>query len=68
MNAVDVVAWHANWAWSLPSIVLNVVIHVIGLGLINESVVCVLSGARDWYSYLHRAALLLDLREHDLPK
>ena len=45
MNAVDVGAWNANWAWSLPLIVLNVVIHVIGLGLINESVVRVLSGA-----------------------
>ena len=39
MNSVDVGAWNANWAWSLPLIVLNVVIHVIGLGLINESVV-----------------------------
>src|SRR5208282_4031819 len=45
MNAVDVGAWHANWAWSLPLIVLNVIIHVIGLGLINESMVRVLSGA-----------------------
>ena len=45
MNAVDVGAWNANWAWSLPLIVLNVVIHVIGLGLISESVVRVLSGA-----------------------
>ena len=45
MDAVDVGAWNANWAWSLPLIVLNVVIHVIGLGLINESVVRVLSGA-----------------------
>ena len=47
MNAVDVGAWNANWAWSLPLIVLNVVIHVIGLGLINESVVRVLSGAME---------------------
>jgi hypothetical protein len=46
MNAVEVGAWNANWAWSLPLIVLNVVIHVIGLGLINESVVRVLSGQR----------------------
>jgi hypothetical protein len=46
MNAVGVGAWNANWAWSLPLIVLNVVIHVIGLGLINESVVRVLSGQR----------------------
>jgi hypothetical protein len=45
MNAVDVGAWNANWAWSLPLIVLNVVIHVAGLGLINESIVHVLSGA-----------------------
>ena len=47
MNAVDVGAWNANWAWSLPLIVLNVVIHVIGLGLINESVVRVLSAAME---------------------
>src|SRR5439155_24389057 len=36
--------WHADWAWSLPLIVLTVVIHVLGLGLINERVVQVLSG------------------------
>ena len=40
-------AWSGNWAWSLPLIVLNVVIHVIGLGLINESVVRILSGAME---------------------
>ena len=39
--------WDANWAWSLPLIVLNVVVHVLGLGLINERVVRVLSGAMD---------------------
>jgi hypothetical protein len=47
MNAGDVGAWNANWAWSLPLIVLNVVIHVIGLGLINESVVRVLSAVTE---------------------
>ena len=39
--------WHADWAWSLPLIVLTVVIHVLGLGLINERVVRVLSGIMD---------------------
>jgi hypothetical protein len=43
----EVPAWNADWAWSLPLIVLNVVIHVLGLGLINERVVQVLSGAMD---------------------
>jgi hypothetical protein len=44
MNIIDMGAWKASWAWSLPLIVLNVVIHVIGLEVINESVVRVLSG------------------------
>ena len=38
MNEIDVSPWNADWAWGLPLIVLNVVIRVIGLGLINESV------------------------------
>jgi len=32
-------AWHADWVWSVPLIVLNVVIHVLGLGMINERLV-----------------------------
>jgi hypothetical protein len=35
----DMVTWHVDWAWGLPLIVLNVVIHVLGLGLINEQIV-----------------------------
>ena len=31
--------WQADWAWSLPLIVLTVVIHVFGLGLLHERVV-----------------------------
>src|SRR5271157_2570041 len=52
MNAGDAGAWSGNWAWSLPLIVLSVVIHVIGLGLINESVVRVLSGAMERRRFL----------------
>ena len=28
--------WRADWAWGLPLIVLTVVIHVLGLGLISR--------------------------------
>jgi hypothetical protein len=31
--------WDIDWAWSLPLIVLTVVIHVLGLGMINEWIV-----------------------------
>ena len=36
--ADDLTNWSADWAWGLPLIVLTVVIHVIGLGLINQRV------------------------------
>ena len=35
MATVAPVGWTADWAWGLPLIVLTVVIHVFGLGLIG---------------------------------
>jgi hypothetical protein len=35
----------ADWSYGLPLIVLNVVIHVLGLGLINQKAIRVASGA-----------------------
>jgi hypothetical protein len=37
-------SWHADWAWSLPLIVANVLIHVVGLGMIKERFVEVVVG------------------------
>ena len=31
--------WRTDWAWGLPLIVLTVLIHVSGLGLISQRVV-----------------------------
>ena len=45
MNGIDVGPWNSNWVGSLPLIVLNVVLHAIGLGFVNEAVVRVLSDA-----------------------
>ena len=36
--------WSADWAWGLPLIVLTVVFHVAGLGLISQKVVAGESG------------------------
>lgn len=35
----DASAWDGNWAWSLPLIVITVILHVVGLVLINERVI-----------------------------
>ncbi|MGA8758878.1 MAG: hypothetical protein WB611_21715 [Stellaceae bacterium] len=37
--AAQATGWEADWAWSLPLIILTVVIHVFGLGLLHERVV-----------------------------
>jgi hypothetical protein len=36
LHTVAPMTWRADWAWGLALIVLNVVIHVIGLGLIKQ--------------------------------
>jgi hypothetical protein len=38
--------WNTSWAWSIPLILLTVVIHVIGLGLFNVKMVRILTEAR----------------------
>ena len=45
MNPGNLVNWSSNWVWGLPLIVLTVVIHVLGLGLVNEWVTSILSPA-----------------------
>lgn len=30
--------WQSDWLWSLPLIVFSVVIHVVGLGIINQNI------------------------------
>ncbi len=36
LSAAVPATWSADWAWSLPLIVLTVVIHVFGLSLLHE--------------------------------
>ena len=36
--AVASVGWSADWAWGLPLIVLTVLIHVLGLGLVSHRI------------------------------
>jgi hypothetical protein len=32
----NALAWDGNWAWSLPLIVFTVIVHVVGLAVINQ--------------------------------
>jgi hypothetical protein len=51
--------WLTDWMWSLPLIAVCIVIHVIGLGLINERVVRVLQRDIDSHRYLLLFAVVI---------
>ena len=55
----DMFMWIADWAWSLPLILLTVVIHVFGLGVINEKVVRTLSRSTDRRGLVPRFAIVM---------
>ncbi len=41
---IDPASWSADWAWGLPLIVVTVIIHVLGLGLIGDKALHYSSG------------------------
>jgi hypothetical protein len=47
MDSISAAPWLRDWAWSLPLIVLSVIIHVIGLMLIFSGVVHFMNRAID---------------------
>jgi len=55
----DAASWNGNWAWSLPLIVLNVVLHVIGLGFINVKVVQLLNVVKEERYFVYVFALVM---------
>ncbi len=52
MTVDDAYGWNANWLWSLPLIVLNVIFHVVGLGFINAGVLKALAKVKDSRHFL----------------
>jgi hypothetical protein len=48
----DASVWDGNWAWSVPLILITVVLHVIGLVSINERVIRAKGFLRDRRNFL----------------
>jgi hypothetical protein len=61
MEPSELAAWRGNWIWGLPLIVVNTVIHVLGLGLINENIVRTLEGMMDRRHYTSRFAVAMSV-------
>ena len=43
----DAMSWSSNWAWALPLIVLTLILQVVGLALINMSMLRLKTRIRD---------------------
>jgi hypothetical protein len=54
-------AWEMNWAWGVPLIMLTSVVHVLGLGLINEKVVRALGGRMHGRHFMFLFAVAMSL-------
>jgi MFS superfamily sulfate permease-like transporter len=59
MHPTGVGTWTGDWAWSLPLIVLTVVIHVCGLAIIGEGVVKVLAESADRRRFTFKFATVM---------
>ena len=59
MHSTGVGTWTGDWAWSLPLIVLTVVIHVCGLAIIGERVVDILGETVDRRRFMHKFAVVM---------
>jgi hypothetical protein len=56
---MDALSWNADWSWSLPLIVVTVILHIIGLGFINAKVVEALTVVKDHRYFLYVFALVM---------
>jgi len=59
MHPSGVGTWTGDWAWSLPLIVLTVIIHVCGLAVIGERVVEALGESVDRRRFMLKFALVM---------
>jgi hypothetical protein len=59
MQPADIGAWSGDWAWGLPLIVLNVMIHVTGLAFVDQKFSGVMRSAVGRCGLLPRFALIM---------
>ena len=59
MNIVNADTWGADWIWSLPLILSNIVIHVFGLVFINDAVVIILKDIADRRRFMARFTMVI---------
>lgn len=60
MNVLDDAPWGSDWAWSLPLILLNVIIHVFGLAFIYDGFTVLLREVSRRRTFMFRFAVVMN--------
>ncbi|WP_429819705.1 hypothetical protein [Ensifer sp. B1-9] len=60
MNVLDETPWGTDWAWSLPLILLNVIIHVFGLAFIYDGFTVLLQEIDRRRKFMFRFAVAMN--------
>jgi len=60
MNVLDDAPWGSDWAWSLPLILLNVIIHVFGLAIIYDGFTVLLREVSRRRTFMFRFAVVMN--------
>ena len=55
----DAMSWDGNWAWALPLMVLTLLLHVVGLALINLRMVHVMHRLRRRHQFFPTFVLVM---------
>jgi hypothetical protein len=61
MDVLNVTLWGTDWAWSLPLILFNVIIHVFGLALIFDTSTLLLQEAKIRHQLMIRLAKVMSV-------
>ena len=59
MNFINADTWTSDWLWSLPLILVCIIIHVFGLVFINNAVVTVLTDKPSKNRFMYRFAFVM---------
>ena len=58
MDSGTVLNWGMDWAWGIPFIVVTIVFHAFGLGLINKKITSKLDASR-WFRHPSASSVLV---------
>jgi hypothetical protein len=61
MDSLETTTWVIDWVWSLPLMLLTVIIHVFGLAFINDAAIAILKDIPARRLFMYRFAVVMTI-------